>query len=304
MPTTIKNVALAGATGNLGAPVLSALLSANIFNITVLTRTNSDSTFPPTVKVARVDYNSITSLTAALQGQDAVISNVNSAGVEQQQLLIDAAVSAGVQRFIPSEFGCDTTNPKAAQLPVYKSKVETAKYLEAKAQESGLTYTLVLNSAFLDWGVRVGFLIDLKNKKLTRFDGGDNKFSATRLSTVGQGVVGVLKRPEETANRAVRIHDCLLTQNQLLGIAQRVVGAEGWTVDDKKTAETERQAYEMLASGKGESIGLAMMTFLMSGAFREGYGGGFEQTDNTLLGIEGMSEGDVEELVKKIAAGM
>jgi hypothetical protein len=44
-------------------------------------------------------------------GIDAVVSLVGAAALTQQKGAIDAAVEAGVKRFIPSEFGCDTQAP-------------------------------------------------------------------------------------------------------------------------------------------------------------------------------------------------
>ena len=46
------------ATGNLGPAILDALLAAN-FSVTVLTRASSTHAFPPSVTVARVDYESL-----------------------------------------------------------------------------------------------------------------------------------------------------------------------------------------------------------------------------------------------------
>ncbi len=41
--------------------------------------------------------------------------------------VINAAIAAGIKRFIPSDFGSDTTNPKACALPVYReSDIEWA----------------------------------------------------------------------------------------------------------------------------------------------------------------------------------
>ena len=44
-------------------------------------------------------------------GIDAIISVVGSLALATQIGYIDAAVEAGVKRFIPSEFGCDTQAP-------------------------------------------------------------------------------------------------------------------------------------------------------------------------------------------------
>lgn len=44
-------------------------------------------------------------------GIDAVVSLVGAPALTEQKPYIDAAVEAGVNRFIPSEFGCDTQAP-------------------------------------------------------------------------------------------------------------------------------------------------------------------------------------------------
>jgi uncharacterized protein YbjT (DUF2867 family) len=69
-----------------------------------LTRESSSNKFPSEVKIAKVDYTNLESLTAALEGQDALVSAVASLAVPSQRLLIDAAVQAGVKRIIPSEY--------------------------------------------------------------------------------------------------------------------------------------------------------------------------------------------------------
>ena len=70
--TTIKTVALAGASGSIGSAVLKALLDAN-FTVTALTRPGSTHSFPSSVKVAEVSYDNAESLTASLKGIDAEV---------------------------------------------------------------------------------------------------------------------------------------------------------------------------------------------------------------------------------------
>ena len=110
--STIKTVAIAGASGHLGPAVLNTLLAAGIFEVTVFTRVSSNATFPSGAKVIPVDYASMESLTDALRGQDAVVSTLASVSLSAQFLMIDAAIAAGVKRFIPSEFGSNTYNAK------------------------------------------------------------------------------------------------------------------------------------------------------------------------------------------------
>lgn len=64
--------------------------------------------------------------------------------------MIDAAVAAGVKRFIPSEFGSDTNNKSAQELvPVFQKKVEVKEYLESKTG-SGLTWTGIVTGPVFD----------------------------------------------------------------------------------------------------------------------------------------------------------
>lgn len=120
MPTITK-VALAGASGSLGKPVLEHLIDSN-FAVTVLTREDINSTFPDGVKAIEVDYTSEESLTAALQGHDALISTLATEVISSQDILIKAAIAARVHRIIPSEFGSDTFLEANKKLPVYFQK--------------------------------------------------------------------------------------------------------------------------------------------------------------------------------------
>lgn len=102
--------------------------------------------------MVEVDYSSLDSLTAALTGQEVVVNTLGAIPREIHLRLIDAAVAARVQRFIPSEFGSDTTNSNAAKLPVYADKVAIQKYLLEKVKESSgkFSYTLQINGPFFD----------------------------------------------------------------------------------------------------------------------------------------------------------
>jgi hypothetical protein len=129
--------------------------------VTVISRIGSNSSFPPSVNVLTVDYSSVASLTAAFQGQDAVVSTVGSGGLLGQSVLFDAAVAAGVKRFLPSEFGSDLSDSKTASLPVFGHKIAIRNYIEEKVKAGAkITYTYVINGPFLDWGLEVGFLLD------------------------------------------------------------------------------------------------------------------------------------------------
>lgn len=150
--TAIKSVAVAGASGSLGNALVKALLAAE-FAVTALTRSDSTSTFPEGVKVARVDYNDVESLTSALRAQDALISALGLGSMDYQEKMVDAAVAAGIKRLIPSEFGFDLDIPKARESPAAGGKRKIQDEIVRKTRGTHTTYTFIYNNIFLDWCV-------------------------------------------------------------------------------------------------------------------------------------------------------
>ncbi|KAI9743117.1 MAG: hypothetical protein M1818_003412 [Claussenomyces sp. TS43310] len=294
----IKTVALAGASGNLGPSVLTALLNSGKFDVTVIKRIGSKSAFPSSVKVVEVDYDSLDSLTAAFRGQDAVVSTLASLAISSQQTVLEAAIAAGVKRFLPSEFGSDLADPGIAKLPVFQEKVKFIQYLEEKAKAAPITYTLVRNNAFLDWGLKVGFLFNVAGYKPTIYGDGDKVISATTLASVGQAIVGVLEHPEETKNRAVYVEDLHFSQNQLLDIAKRLTPGKTWEPVYADTVAMEAASNERLAKGLFDAE--TFLPYILSGIFGKQYPANFQKLDNELLGIKGKTEADLEALLKPL----
>ena len=82
--TDINNVALVGASGNLGPAVVEAFLKDGGFNVTAISRQESKATFPNGVKVIKADLTNTESITKAFEGQDAVILIVGASELAGQ----------------------------------------------------------------------------------------------------------------------------------------------------------------------------------------------------------------------------
>ena len=152
MASTLNNVILVGAGGNIGPAVLDAFLSTPGFNVSVLTRAESTTTFPSGVRIFKTDYSE-SSLLSAFQGQDAVVSMVAWLALVEQTKLIDAAIKAGVRRFIPSEYGHppeNTRNEDIMPSSTYGVKKDILAYLQQK-ESTGLSWTAFATGAFFDW---------------------------------------------------------------------------------------------------------------------------------------------------------
>lgn len=289
-----RTVAVAGATGNLGPSIIHALVAAN-YSVTVLSRTTTTN-LPSTVKVVQVDYTSHASMVSALHGIDVLVSTVSNFGI--QPALIDAAIEAGVRRFLPSEFGADSSgNEKTRALPVYADKVRTQEYL--KKQEGDISHTLVHTGAFLDWGLEVGFLVNFeKGARCRIYDGGDRKVSTTLLADIGKAVVGVLQHPENTKNRAVYVQSAAVSQNELLALAMKHDAGLHVETEAVDLAELEKRSFEELQK-KEPDVKKAVYGYICVALFGESSGGLWGNTDNELLGIKELSEEELEAVVAR-----
>lgn len=295
--------------------MLKALIKSSKFHITVVKRVSSSATFPDdgSVTILSADLSSVSSVTSAFQDQDAVISTVGDEALLGLSILIAAAVAANVKRFLPSDFGPDLANPHTAALPGFEDKLAIHELLrQAAAANPHFTYSLVVNGAFLDWGLKQNLLLNWKESRPKLYDGGINAFSATTLDTIGQAVVGILTHPEETKNRFVYVKEIDISQLQLLEIAKKVFFSFSSSPGKKKkkktweepvmisTAEIAKSGYESLAKGKGKGKGEVTPPEVVLGFHflvvfgPERYGRLLTRTDNELLGVKELTVEDVE----------
>ncbi|KAI3393226.1 hypothetical protein diail_4553 [Diaporthe ilicicola] len=301
MVQKVQNIAVAGGRGNVGAPVVSNLLGHG-FDVTILARKTSDtSSFPPSAKVKKVDFESNDDLAAALAGQDAFI-DCTLVQDDTPKRLVDAALAAGVYRYIPSDWSVDPLNKAANSLPVFSKRVERDNYLFERCQSSGgrMTWTIVANGPFLDWNLRTGFMgISLSNKRAELMDGGDNRVVWTTLDSVGKAVAGVMEHPEETQNRPVYVHSVVKSCHEMLKHAQAALGADGWQVINVNAEEANNKALGELFSGNFDLNTFG--TMIRYANSKPESSAPWIKSDNGLLRVPSMTDGELEELIKKIS---
>lgn len=130
---------------------MKALDEDSSFTVSILSRKGSKSTYASHIKVQEVDESwPEDQLVTALKGQDAVV-HIVYADVPKSKTLIDAAIKAGVKRFIPSEFGIDHSAPSIVKkVPFVAAKEEILEYLKSK-EDTGLTWTGIITGGFFDW---------------------------------------------------------------------------------------------------------------------------------------------------------
>ncbi|KUJ07293.1 isoflavone reductase family protein [Mollisia scopiformis] len=296
MSSPIKNVMIIGASGSIGPAVISSLL-ANNFAVSVLTRESSSSTFPSDITVHCTDY-SPTSLIKAFQGQDAIISAIATMSTSLQSSIVDAAVTAGVKRFIPSEYGIDTSIPEVETLvPLTKGKRDTIAHLRTKEKE-GLSWTAICVGSFFDWTFALPRVQgwNLPERKALIFDGGIYEYEATNIEQIGRAVAAVLLpgHLEETENKYVYVNSFTVSQTQVLNALEKATG-EKFEVEHAKVEELVRLKWEGLGL-KGGWFGSEEITAALYG---NGNVNNFSKK-GLLNDRLGLPKEDLEETLKRV----
>jgi uncharacterized protein YbjT (DUF2867 family) len=146
-------IALAGASGDLGGRIASALLSRGA-TVRAIVRPSIDARERDRLaalglEIVAADPDDLAAMTEACRGADCVVSALNGLRaviVDRQSVLLDAAVAAGVSRFIPSEYAADFT----ATRPGRNRNFDLRREFMARANAAPIRVTSILNGAFMD----------------------------------------------------------------------------------------------------------------------------------------------------------
>jgi hypothetical protein len=212
----------------------------------------------------------------------------------EQTNLVDAAIAAGVSRFLPAGFAGDLTIPLHRALNINRDKVATEEYLQK--HESSISHTSIRTGPLLDFCLSRGILINMKDRSMTLFDSGDKRFSTTTIATASTAIAAALKMGDKSKNRAFKVQDIVTTQNQLLNLGKEVLPGAEWAIKPASTADMARKANEAFKADPNSRTGSILQKAV--GVFGEEYTSDFGASDNAELGIRMMDETQVRELLK------
>ena len=192
-----------GATGLLGGEICR-LLAGEGKPVRALVRPTSDQNKVAQleslkVEIARGDLKDRSSLDAACQGMSAVISTASSTlsrqegdsiqtvDLEGQLNLVDAAKAANVSRFVLISF------PQAEiEFPLQAAK----RRVEDHLKRSGLTYTILQPTFFMEVWLSPALGFDAANAKAQVYGSGVNRISWISYKDVAKFAVASLDNPE------------------------------------------------------------------------------------------------------------
>lgn len=233
---TRKTVTVFSATGVAGSACVEELLAQDLFKVRVLLREGNASEKSSSgfilsseekqkkwtdwqergVELRSADINSVEELVPALQGTDYLVSCVPLYATESQYPLIYAAKAAGVERFVPSEFGfIYEWESRQPTLTVHSRIARQKVFIQRMIEMAGLDYTIIPAGLWPEYYMLepVGIMGD-----------GNQKFSWSTGKDVGRIIPHVLAHPASRNAICPVAATAYCTWNELLDVRERVLG--------------------------------------------------------------------------------
>ncbi len=164
-----KIIVIAGATGNLGGKIATALLAKGA-EVRAIVRLETEpkkikDLEEKGVKVFQVDTNNKSEISKYCIGAHCLISalaGLKETIIDAQRIFLDAAIEAHVPRFIPSDYSSDFTNLKEGQNRNLDFRRAFHQYLETTSVKA----TTIFNGPFMDLLTTDMPLIMFKQKRI------------------------------------------------------------------------------------------------------------------------------------------
>lgn len=220
-----KTILVAGATGNLGEKIIHALLDQGA-EVRALVRQSSDPEKVNKleklgVKVYRVDMTNPVDLTKACTGVTCVVSalaGLQEVIIDAQKALLDAAIAAGVPRFIPSDYSLDFTRFSAGE----NRNLDWRRVFHTYLDQSPIAATSIFNGAFADMLTGQMPLIFFKKKRILYWGNADHPMGFTTVADTAKYTAKAALDPNTP--RYLRIAGDQLSPRAMQGLMQEISG--------------------------------------------------------------------------------
>lgn len=282
-----RKIALVGASGNVGKPTLSSLLSQNIHTITVIQRLESVASYPPEVIVKKGSFYNEAFLEDAISGQDVLVLQLPRTSTDTRPGLIQAAAKANVKYVLPVEFG---TSPDAKIVEYFDNLLEK-RVSRKRVEELGVSsWIAVVTNPWLDLGLSAGgWGIRVKERKAAIWEGGNTKINVSTLKRSGDATAALLSLPESELekfrNRSFFVSSCYVSQRQIFESVMRATKTieKDWDITTPSPEDVIKDSDEALKAG--DFMKSFLNKYYMT-HFREGFGGDYnDRVDSIKLGL-------------------
>lgn len=220
-----KIILVAGATGNLGERIINALLARGA-EVRAVVRSGCDveklnKLEKLGVKIFTVNMSNVEEISNACIGVFCVVSalqGLHEVIVDTQRVLLDAAISAGVPRFIPSDYSIDFTKFPPGENRNLDLRRDFHKYLD----KTSISATTIFNGAFAELLTGQMPLIFFKLKRILYWGNADQRMDFTTMDDTAAFTANAALDP--STPRILRIAGDQVSARELTTIMSEVTG--------------------------------------------------------------------------------
>ncbi|RNI28885.1 NAD-dependent epimerase/dehydratase family protein [Rufibacter latericius] len=220
-----KVILVAGGTGNLGGRIITSLLE-NGAQVRAIVRASSDPQKVEKlrrqgIEVVEADMTNVAEVTKACQNVSCVVSALSGLRdviIDTQKVLLDAAVAAGVPRFIPSDFSLDFTNLAIEENRNLGLRKEFHQYLN----KAPIISTTIFNGAFADMLTGQMPLVLFKYKRVLYWGNADQRMDFTTMDDTAAFTARAAL--DDATPRFLRIAGDQLSAREIREVASQVSG--------------------------------------------------------------------------------
>lgn len=273
--TDRNTVLVAGATGMLGHRIADHLLQQPGVTVRLLVREPSLSDPAKKEKVRGLDaagaqvvngsVNDIESLRRATEGVDIVISALQGGQdviVDGQLGLANTAWQQGAWRILPSDFALDVFAATPGEHPAFDLRRDAADAIA----EIGIEHIHVLNGAFLDGMVHMGF--DHNAGTVSYWGSGDEHFEATTVDDTAQFAARAALDRDLISGPFPVVGD-RVSANSMTDVVERNTGRTYKRTSNGSVEQLRAMhAQARLSGNTGMQTGLAYMLYMVTGQTR------------------------------------
>lgn len=237
--------------GRLGSVLVQALLDASNFDIRLVLHPGVDyQILHSSMTVVRADRTSETALQPALKGCDVVVNVLGDrAPVQDHFTVLRAVIAAGINRYIPSQWGNTPKTEALGAVPFLQSKLGVNAEVEKAAQQGAITFTTIAGGPWFEYLFEHPGMMSMPERTFLMHESPDFVFGVSSRETFAAALVGVLNNLEGTKNKHLNVNLALLSQNQALKLAQEALPDEVIKTVRRSYDERYRTGLEKVLSG-------------------------------------------------------
>ena len=259
-----KTVTVYGATGSAGVACVNEFIRQGLFNVRVLARQSGQTERSSSgltkseaqkqaqyaewealgVTIQHVDVTIAEALVPALRGTDYVVSCVPLFATESQYPLIWAAKEAGVERFVPSEFGAIYEFEQFSQTDTtHRLMARQKAFIRRLIEMTGMDYTIIPAGAWIEYYMLEPVMV---------MGDPDTPIAWSTGADVGRIIPHVLAHPASRNAICPVAATSWCSWNELLQVREQVLGRQVERL--QLSAEQWRAAYAQQGPGAIQTL--------------------------------------------------